>query len=392
MAINGVFASNQGMVGDAKTDFSSVLLQQFPTGTAMLLAISSGMDSEDVDQPLIEWFEESKITGQTDVVSGGTTTTVVVVDGSSFVPNTILKVDATGEMMIVTAQNGNSLTVTRGVSGTSIVSIDGTDSVTRTGSAVEEGSDKPVAVLNQGKARTNYLQIFRNTWAVTRTAKRSTFQTGNKEAKSRREAGMFHAEDIERSFLWGKKNLGSRNGKPFRMMDGLEQQIRIGGGVLKTQGASFKLNDFRDWLRQIFENNVRDQPNERIAFCGNIVLQIMNEAANLDSQYHITVKQTEFGLNFSTFVCPFGTINLLTHPLFNENSLYREQLWVLHPGAIKTWWLSRTFWDNQDKNGSRDNGRDGDEGVVTSEVTISCGLPATMGIFDEINGPPAVSS
>lgn len=390
MAVSGVFASNQGMVGDSQTGFTSTLLKQFPMGTAPLLALTSGMQSEDVDQSLIEWFEEIKITGNTPVVSGGTTTTVVVEDGSSFVAGTVLKVDASGEMLYVTAQVGNTLTVQRGVSGTSVVSVDNTDIVTRTGNSFEEGSDKPEAVINQGNPRLNYTQIFRNTWALTRTAKRSRFQTGSREAKSRSEAGMFHAEDIERSFLWGKKNYATKNGKPWRMMDGVEQQLRTGGATIVTESSNTTMLKLRSFLEQVFTNNVKGQPNERIAYCGNTVLRVFNEAANLDAQYNIVVKETAFGLRFSEFISPFGTIKLMTHPLFVETPLYNNQLWVLHPGAMKTWWLSRTFADNQDTNGSRDNGRDGDEGVITSEVSITVGLPAVAGIMDEIS-TPAVS-
>src|SRR3546814_14777400 len=88
--------------------------------------------------------------GRAACVSGVTTTTVVVDDGSFYTPNTILQVEETGEHMLVTATAGNSLTVVRGLAGTSIVSITSAHNVQKLGNAFEEASDMPTAVTQQG--------------------------------------------------------------------------------------------------------------------------------------------------------------------------------------------------------------------------------------------------
>src|SRR3546814_4051596 len=98
-------------------------------------------------------------------------TTVVVVACSFYTPNTLLQVEETGELMLFTSTAGNSLTVFRGLAGTSIVLITSAQNVQKLGNAFEEASDMPTAVTQQGHPRMNYTQIFRNGWAISGTAK-----------------------------------------------------------------------------------------------------------------------------------------------------------------------------------------------------------------------------
>src|SRR3546814_2411327 len=103
--------------------------------------------------------------------------------------------------MLVTATAGNSLTVVRGLAGTSIVSITSAHNVQKLGNAFEEASDMPTAVTQQGHPRMNYTQIFRNGWAISGTAKAVKFLTGSKLAHNKKMCASYHAEDMERTFL-----------------------------------------------------------------------------------------------------------------------------------------------------------------------------------------------
>lgn len=385
MAIKGLFLSNAGIVGDRVQDFASAMLYLHAGGTAPLLAISSGMESEDGGDVIFSWFEEVKITNRAACVSGGTGTSVVVSDASAFVPGAVLLVEETGEFLLVTAVASNTLTVTRGIGGSTVVSITGAHNVVKVGTAHEEASNMPQAVMNQGQPFSNYQQIFRNTWSVSGTAKAITFQTGDKVAKSKREAAGFHSEDMERAYIWGTKHVGSLNGKPFYMMDGLLTQIAARGGKVRTQpGGGMTLAEFRDFLRDIFTTNVKGMPNERICFGGNIALQVLNEAARKDGVHNFDTGATEFGLKFSKFISPFGELTIMTHPIMNESPVWQKELYVLHPGGIKTKWLRRTFHDDYDRSGTRANGIDADQGVITSQTSIKAMAAATMGIYKGI--------
>jgi hypothetical protein len=393
VALQGIFASNQGVVGDRQGDFASAILQINPTGTSLLLALSSGMSKSAATDTVFTWFEDVHISGRSQCVSGGTTTTVVVVDGSFYVPGTILMVMETGEYMLVTATNGNSLTVTRGMAGTAIVLITSAMFVQNVGNARAEGSGIPVAVGQQGLPRMNYTQIFRNAWAITGTAKSIKFITGSRLAKNKRDCAMYHAEDMERAMIWGRKHVGTLGGNQFRMTDGILVQIESNGGTVLSAATDsgtgpiagdLSMGDFFEFMREVFSTNVKGQPNERMAIGGDLVLSRMNRMSQLDGVYQLNQTDTKFGIAITTFVTPFGQLKLMTHPLMNENPVWQTEMYVVHPAGIQRRMLRETFNEDYDKNGLRIQGVDADQGVMTTEMGVEVGAASTMGILRNV--------
>lgn len=389
MTIQGIFASNDGMVGDREGDFAHGILQVNPTGTALLLALSSGMQKAGAGDVIFNWFEDVHIGGRAQIVSGGTSTTIVVSDAGYYVPGTVLMVEETGERIYVTGTSGNSLTVVRGLGSTTITSVTNTMNVQQIGNAHEEASGMPTAKSQQGHARLNFVQIFRNSWAITGTAKAINFKTGNRAAINKRQCGTYHAEDMERAFLWGVKHLGIINNNQIRLTDGVLTQIeQYGGKVLSaaTGGVAGQLSmgDFQEWMRSIFSLNVKGQPNERIALCGDLVLAAINKMTILDSTYQISQGESKVGIEVTTVVTPFGKLKLMTHPLMNENPLWQHECYVMHPGAIRRRILRDTFAENYDTNGNRIQGVDADQGLLTTEAGIEVGAAQTMGILRNV--------
>lgn len=388
MAVQGIFASNQGIVGERAGDFSAAILRIDPTGNAPLLGLTAGMPKESAADTTFTWLEDGHISGRQACVSGGTTTTVVVDDASFYTPNSILLVEETGEHIFVTAVAANSLTVIRGLAGTSIVSITSSHHVQKIGNAFEEASAMPTPVTQQGHPRFNFTQIWRNGWAISGTAKAVKFLTGSKLAYNKQMCATYHAEDIERSFIWGKKALTTLNGKQFRLTDGILTQIEQYGGVVKTanSGGAGQLSrgHFEEFIQELFAYNVKGQPNERVAFIGNLALAAMQRWAWLDGSYQFSQGETKLGIKINEVVTPFGSLKLMTHALMNENPVWTKELYVLHPGGIKKRMLRDTFPENWDKHGNGVAGKDADEGAITTEGGIQVGAAKTMGIFRNI--------
>lgn len=387
--IQGIFASHQAIVGDRVGDFSSAILQYNPTGTALFLALTSGMPKAGAGDTVFTWFEDSHQPGRSAVTSGGTTTTVGVEDASYYVPGAVLLAEETGEHMLVTGSNGNDLTVIRGLGGTTITSLTSSHHVQQIGNAHEEGSERPTAKTQQGAPRLNYVQIFRNAWAITGTAKAVQYRTGNKLARNKKDAAMFHAEDMERAFLWGRKHIGTLNNKQFRMTDGLVSQIENYGGVVETAASgatagALSLEDFESFVRDVFSLNIKGQPNERVTLCGDQVLAVLQKLTRLNSDYSITQGETKLGIAVTSIQTVFGTLKFMTHPLMNESPHFQKELYVMHPGAIRKRTLRETNEEGYDKNGNRFNGQDADEGIITTETGLEVGGAKTMGIYRNI--------
>jgi hypothetical protein len=68
----------------------------------------------------------------------------------------------------------------------------------------------------------------------------------------------------------------------------------------------------------------------------------------------------------------------------NESPFRTEELYLLHPGAMRTRWLRRTHEDNNDRDGTR-AGADADFGVITSEMSVEYKAAKTGGVFTGIN-------
>lgn len=384
--IQGIFASNQGVVGDRAGDFASAILQINPTGTALMLALSSGMGKESAADTIFHWFEDTHQAGRAACVSGGTGVTVVVDDGSQYVPNQILTVEETGEIMMVTAIVGNSLTVIRGMGGTAVVAITSAHHVQSIGNAHEEASPMPTAITQQGAPRFNYTQIFRNSWAISGTAKAVKYNSGSRLAKNKRDCALFHAEDIERAMVWGRKDIRTVNNKPFRLTDGIVSQIEQFGGTVEqvtdgTTAGNYSRILLEDFMQRIFSKNIKGQPNERMAIGGNKWLGALSQMAMLDGVLQITNTTNVLGLKITKIENNFGTLNLISHPLMNENPTWNRDLYLLHPGGIKRRVLRETFEEGYDSDGKRIQAKDADEGVITSEFGVQVGGASTMGIL-----------
>lgn len=384
--IQGIFQSNAGIVGERVGDFASGILMTNPTGNTPFLGLTSGMPKENAADVAFTWFEDAHESGRQKTVSGGTTTSVEVEDASFYTPNTVLLVEETGEHIFVTAATGNVLTVIRGLAATSIVSIDNTMHVQKIGNAHEEASSGPTAVTQQGAPRSNYVQIFRNGWAISGTAKAVKYLTGSKLAHNKAMCGTYHAEDIERSFIYGRKTITTYNGKQFRMTDGILTQIEQYGGNVKSaatgsNAGDISRGDFEQWIMELFSYNVKDQPNERLAFCGNMALAVINRMAWLDGEYSFSQSETKLGIKITEVVTPFGSLKLMTHAMMNENPVWTHEIYAIHPGAIKKRVLRDTFPESYDRHGNGIAGRDADEGAITSEMGIQVGAAKTMGIY-----------
>lgn len=388
--IQGIFASNQAIVGDRVGDFSSTILRYQPTGTSLLLALTSGMTKANAGDTVFTWFEDSHQSGRAAIADGGTTTQITVDDGSFYIPGTVLMIEETGEHALVTAVAGNVLTVIRGLAGTAIVAVNNTMHVQQIGNAHEEASGMPTAVTQQGAPRMNYVQIFRNSWAISGTAKAVAYRTGSKLAKNKAEAASFHAEDIERAILWGRKHIGTLNGKQFRMTDGVKAQIENYGGVVESAATggvpgNYSRSDFEDFIRRVFASNVKGMPNERIALGGDQVLAVLNQMTMLDGTYTISQGETKVGIAVTTIQTPFGSLKLMTHPLMNENPMWQKELYVMHPGSIRKRVLRETNSEGYDENGKRIQGKDADEGVITSELGVEVGGAKIMGVLKNVS-------
>lgn len=379
----GIFTSNSGINGERVDSFASRIYKFGYAGTAPMLALSSGMAKQQLKAKIVHWFEEEEYSGHIDIVNNAGTGNTITFKSGTVLPKSILYVESTGERMYVTAASGLTVTVQRGFAGTPITTIDGSATAVGAfviGSSFEEASDAPAPMMTVGYPMMNYSQIFRDSWANSRTATKIDWHTGDKVAKNKQDAIANHAKGIERALLFGCRSMFTTDGRQNSTMDGLVNMIKT--NVATTADGQLSWFDLIDFIAQLYEYNVDGQPQERVAFCGNNVVSVINKLVYNRNDIRITVGQTDYGIKVNTIHTAFGDLTLLTHPMFNASPTWRNNLLVYHPGAV-----TLDYMDDALITDSTPPGMDGEKYTITSELTMEYACEKSAGLFTNIVEP-----
>lgn len=383
--IPGVFLSDSGIQGDVNRDFAAGILRCEIGGTAPLLALSSGMQSRDlVGSWSTMWFDEEHSSGRLKVATtqaAATTTSLVLNDASSVIPASIFLVEATGERIFVSDVSSNTLTIVRGFQDTgdkaAIISAD--DYIQMIGTAFPESSEPPTAVFEQGTPQWNVTQIFRTAWDVSNTAAVVQYQTGNKLVDSQRQSVARHAEEIERTLWYGKRAVMKQVNARLGLMGGVEFFNTSNVSTITT-GTASTYSTINSFLESVFQYQISGAPQERLAFAGNTAIGIINEIAKSNTTMNITPGATTYGMKVFNWISPFGSISIMTHPMFNQNPVWSKNLWLLHPSSMVMCYLRRTRPYKV-----AETGRDAQAGGLTTELTAEFRCPKTSGALLNIN-------
>lgn len=388
MAVKGIFVSDAGALMERPGELNSVVLKEARGGATPLFALSAGMSSSDTTDTSVTWYEEGIMHSRCLVTAINTPlgNQITVEDASWLTENMIMMVESTGEYLIVLGVSGDVLTVQRGIGGTAKdpIVVGGDDvALQLIGTAFEEASERPTGIATSPYPRTNICQIFRRAWDISGTAKAVNYRFGPRKERNKATAAMCHAEDIERSLIWGKTHVGVVSNRPYRQMNGLLAQLRSNIFVSPSTGLNRRV--LTDYVERLFSKNIQGQPNERITFCGNVSIRALNEIAWRYGDYHIQLRENEFGIKVSNFVTPFGDLTLMPHPLMNDSPVWSSDIYSFHPAAIETTWLRRTTHEEEGRNGGASDLRDAEAGVYTSELTCKYKLESTGAIMTGVS-------
>lgn len=398
-AIRDTF-NTSGLTTDlAKKSFAGMITRLMPNGSAPLFGMTSMLGDETAVNVEHGFFSKTMLFPEATINGAklAADTTLTVDDSSQLIPGMILQNFLTSENMIVDSiTNATTIVVTRGVGTVAAANIADNSVLYQVGTAFEEGSTRPQAMNNTPVRITNLTQIFRNTWALTDTARAVQVIAGETNiAESRSDCAAFHAADIEKAIFFGQKSSSTRNGRPFRTMEGLVAAINntsyysnIYGGVVNvsTAGATTTFAQLEGYLDPVFNQNTDPKiANERTLFVGGTARKVLNGIGRLSGQYEIVDGQTNYGLQFSTFKTSRGTFRIVEHPLFNTNTSWSKMAVAVDLSTFKLAYLgdrktqSKEF--NTDGNAT-DNGIDAVGGTLTTELTaVIKNAPANAVIY-----------
>jgi hypothetical protein len=394
MGTIGMFNSGQITTDLAKKSFAAMITRLMPNGTAPLFGLTAMLASETAVQIEHGFFTKTMLFPglQLNGAIGDGTTTVFTVDSTSNVlPGMIMRVNSTGENVIINSVlSSTTVSVTRGVGTVAAAAIADNVQLYQVGNAYEEGSARPSALNITPVRVTNLTQIFRNTWAITDTVRATLVIAGESNvAESKQDCAAFHAADIEKALFFGQKSQGTRNGMPFRTMDGLVSIVSnltyyppsYAAVNVTNFGATTNYTQLEAALDPVFDQATDPKvANERVLFVGGQAKRVLNNIGRLNGTYQMVDGQTSWGLQFSTFKTARGTFRVIEHPLFNTNVAWAKLMIAVDLSTFHVAYLGdrKTKSDPFGNDGDTD-GLDALGGTLTTEMTcVVKNPPANM--------------
>ena len=388
------------------------ILYLYPNGMAPLTAILSMMGSESVDDPQFHWWtqEQSAVGGAVAGVytlpdlsvaytSGGVVGTVVYVVVTTLLANRIREghqillrdasdytVDVVGKVIGVTRGTTNSTLAVRLLeidNNSTAHDLSDCDTFKIIGNINPEGGEMPDAIaLNPTKVY-NYTQIFRTPLSITRTARKTKLRTGDQYQKAKSEALEMHSWEMELAFLWGirTENTGD-NGKPERTTMGVINFIRT---YAAANCDDFTLNtDYsgvdwatggEEWLKAMLEQIFRYGAEEKLCLCGSGFLLGIDALAMQGGQLNLQPAQKTYGMQIRTWLTPFGSIHMKTHPLMSYDATTRNMAIILEPKELTYKYIDDTAFYGETSNKTHPEGY-GQRRVdgTNEEYLTECGL------------------
>lgn len=403
----GIF-NTSGFTQDlAAKSFAGMITRLMPNGQAPLFGMTSMLPTEQALQVEHGFFTKTMLFPMINLdaaVAGAGDTVFTVASTADVLPGMLMRAESTGEVVIINSVlSATQVSVTRGVGSTAAAIADNVN-LYQIGNAFEESSIRPNALQINPVRITNYTQIFRNTWALSGSAQATQVIAGETTvAENRMDCAAFHAADIEKALFFGTKSQGTRNGQPFRTMDGLRNIILNAsyypasyGGVVNntTAGATTNFTQLETALDPVF-NQATDPKvgNERVLFVGGTARKVINNIGRLNSTYYIQNGATSYGLQFGQFNIARGSFRMIEHPLFNSNADWSKYAIAVDLSTFRVAYLGgrKTMKQEFNMNGDTvvDNGIDAVGGTLTTELTCVVKNPPANAIITNLTAAAA---
>jgi hypothetical protein len=425
MAFLGMRGNGDWATDQRPKNWRETILYLYPNGDAPLTAVLSKMKEESTDDPEYNWWTKSLASQGGDVASiytdilsteyttGGAAGETVYAKMAAAVASEIrvghqvllrtstVYADDTNAKVTAVVQNGAS-----SYAACQLLMADPTttglascDTILVIGNINAEGAAMPDAIAYDPTKLYNYTQIFRTPLEITRTARKTKLRTGDQYKEAKREALEIHGIEMEKAFIWGirTENTGS-NGKPERTTGGIIQWIEDNSGVSDdfTTNTDFTdtswLAEGEEWLDAQLEEIFRYGSDERLAFCGSLVILAINKLVKEYGNYEFTPKTTSYGIRVMEWVTPFGVIHMKRHPLFSYETTNQRQMLVLEPKDLRYRYVDdTTFYDDPAKKNTGWTRRDGTKEEFLTECGLELHHPQKFGYlngFGSDNGTP----
>lgn len=407
MAIQGLRDTSNFVANQRPETWRDNMLLLYPNGRLSLTALTSLMKKNTLTDPKTHWWERELISRRVTLsadITGVSSNMPVLADARTLKNGDILYSEQTTERMLVTQDpsSDTGIVVQRGFMSTTPTAItyDGAGinpNLLCIGNVYEEGSLAPTGIALDPEEKWNQTQIFRDSLEASRTAKKTKLRTKNAVAQAKADTLEIHGLAIEWALWFGKKSTGTKNGKPFRTMDGVLEFIPAANtkDVLTDYAGGLTMEGLEEYMYNIF----RYGSSEKLGFCGNRALLTIQQVMRKNAAWQFMSGIKEFGMNVSRLISPFGEIVLKTHPLWNQNTggvtggtaYYGMESWLVALDAENLVWAPFEGDDTRYEPDVGEKGLDGVKSAFLTEATIEVHQPKTHYVLKRLHAAAADS-
>jgi hypothetical protein len=289
-----------------------------PSASPFTIVSKQKANAASVFNTKFEWIEK-KLPARWDQVNNGAgyasgATTIVVDNGAFFSVGDLVKVPRTGEVFRVTVVTvgSNSLDIIRGVGSTSAAALVDNDDLLIIGNAYTEGSLSGSEKSHQETYPYNYTQIIRTPFGVTGSEAESENYTGPDRPRLRAEKAIEHMIDIERTCLWGERNIDtSSTANPRRYTGGFDYFATSNG---KNFNGIMTEAELEDWCEDLFHATAGG--DTRFLACSPLAVSVIDQLGF--GRLQLVPKDTTLGIAVKQFVTSHGTLFITKHRLLDN--------------------------------------------------------------------------
>ncbi len=284
-----------------------------------------------------------------------------------------------------------------------------TDNVSKSvvviGTANQEGGRSGTGITVAPIEPTNYTQIFRAAFNITRTAAKQglTYDKSGPYKNLRFENGLRYMLEMEKAFIFGKKHTVNVNDPdtgeslPERKTGGViyhMEQWEAANSVYRggTGAAAVTANsdsdkriidvagtlsktDYNTYISRCFKGQTTSKSYEKLCLCGGRFLDTINSLFEKNITINTALKEkgkeVEFTVHSHTTLR--GTVHYKVHPLFDMDTDLED--WGLFLDLGNLMYRPLTDSDTQFLKGRQENDRDGRKDEWIGEAGLQCLFP-----------------
>ena len=289
-------------------------LSQLEPDAGPLVTILTKLRKKGATDPKIEWFED-QLLPRFDVLSAtlsSSATTMTVTNYKYFRSGDLVRVNK-GEIVRVTATpTTTAVTIKRAVGETAAAAAAVNDQLHILSNSNQEGATVRSFLSTQRVPVYNYLQIIRDPWSVTNTAKATSTFAGQDWTEEAQKQLIEHKKHIEYAFLLGERYEDTTGTHPERTTRGIRKFLSsnvtaVNGGL--TEGV----------LDSIIRTAFRYGSKTKMLFGSPIVMQAINGFAK--PRLQMVPSDKTYGISLTQYQNAGKNVMLHEHVLMTNSSL-----------------------------------------------------------------------